>query len=175
MAGPTKRTPVASRTSSPRPPSVEDLRLQIVSLLNAGRKEEALKACDAAIRQMPAIPGFRLFKAACLLDLERHDETIRTLDPLLANAATRSAPAFTLRAQALWRVGRDAEAVASLKAGVPLAPDDHAMRELLGRYCLTLGEFDPGWREYEHRLAKLPNPRPDIRRWAGEDLAVASG
>ncbi len=171
MAGPTNRNPVASRTPSSRPPSVDDLRREIASLLNAGLKEEALAVCNAAIRQMPAIPGFRLFKAACLLDLGRHEETILTVDPLLANAGTRSAPAFALRAQALWQVGREAEAITSLKAGIPLAPDDHHMRELLGRYCLTLGEYDLGWREYEHRLARLPNPRPDIRRWVGEDTA----
>ena len=170
MGGPTERRNSASRTPSPRKPSVEELRQQIVPLLSAGRKEEALRACTAAIGEMPAIPGFHLLKAACLLDLGRHEEAILTVDPLLANAGTRSAPAFIIQAQALWQVAREAEAIAALKAGIPLAPDDHHMHELLGRYCLTLGEFDVGWREYEHRLARLPNPRPDMRRWAGEDL-----
>ncbi len=170
MGGPTERTNNGSQTPSPRTPSVEGLRREIVSLLSAGRKEDALRACTAAIERMPAIPGFHLFKAACLLDLGRHEETIRAIDPLLANAGTRSAPAFTIRAQALWQVGREAEAIESLKAGIRLAPHDHHMHELLGRYCLTLGEFDVGWREYEHRLARLPNPRQDVRRWAGEDL-----
>ena len=45
-------------------------------------------------------------------------------------------------------MGREAEAIAALKAGLPLAPNDHHMHELLGRYCLTLGAFDIGWREY---------------------------
>ena len=170
MGGSTERRNSTSRTPSTRKPSVEELRQQIVSLLSAGRNEDALRACAAAIAEMPAIPGFHVLKAACLLDLGRHQEAIMTVDPLLANAGTRSAPAFIIQAQALWQVAREAEAIAALKAGLPLAPDDHHMHELLGRYCLTLGEFDVGWREYEHRLARLPNPRPDLRRWAGEDL-----
>jgi hypothetical protein len=171
MAGPLKSTPMAPRTPSLTPSSVEERRREIVSLLSAGRKAEALGACTAAIEAMPGIPGFHVLKAACLQDLGRNEEAIRVIDPVLADAGARSAPAFIVRAQALWQVDREIEAIESLQAGLPLAPSDHHMHELLGRYCLTLGDFNRGWREYEHRLARLPNPRPDIRRWAGEDLA----
>ena len=152
-------------------PSTEQLRQQIVSLLLAGRKQEALDVSTTAIARMPDIAGFRVFKALCLHELGRHEDAILTLDPVVANAMTRTAPAYLIRGQALWQVGRQGEAVEALEAGLSLAPNDHRMHELLGRYCLTLGDFERGWRGYEHRLARLPNPRPDLKRWTGEDLA----
>jgi hypothetical protein len=141
-------------------------------VLAAGRTTEALAACEAAIQAMRGAPVFRLFQAAALLDLKRFADVLQALDPLLKAGLPSPGPAaLWMRSQALWRLGREVEAIETLRTAIALNPGDRRVRETYGHYCLTLGQFEIGWREHEHRLARLPNPHPHIGRWAGEGLA----
>ena len=73
-------------------------------------------------------------------------------------------------------VGRDdhALAVALLRRGIALVPDDPALRYNLARSLLSLGQYGEGWAQYEGRLH--PNRNYVVRavacpRWRGEPLA----
>jgi tetratricopeptide (TPR) repeat protein len=156
----------------PRFTSVEEKQRRISALLVAGRTEEAINACEAAIKAAPRAPVFRLLLAAALLDLKRFAEVIAVLDPMMEPGLPSPGPAaLWMRGQALWGLGREDEAIEIVHAAIVLNPGDRRIRETYGRYCLAHGHFDIGWAEHENRLARLPNPHTYIRRWDGADLA----
>ncbi|MBE2250751.1 MAG: tetratricopeptide repeat protein [Myxococcus sp.] len=76
-----------------------------LALLVAGRKEEALKACDDALALDPTHQTARYNRAAALSALDRPDDALQTLDALLA-AAPHHAQALDSKQRLLQRLGR---------------------------------------------------------------------
>jgi tetratricopeptide (TPR) repeat protein len=69
---------------------------------------------------------------------------------------------------ALKAQGRLAEAVASSRRALELKPDYTRAHHNLGHILLLLGEYESGWREYEHRLEAPPGMRRFSKpRWHG--------
>lgn len=98
--------------------------------------------------------------------------------PALRHAARAIAADPTLpdghanQAQALYRLGRNAEAVRSGEAALALAPGDPFVRFNLATYLLTEGDLERGWDCYEARLfpsAKTRDYGLPALRWDGGD------
>jgi tetratricopeptide (TPR) repeat protein len=146
-------------------------RLKMISdLIGSGRHSEALAASEEALRDAPGVPAFGLLRAATLMELRRYEEAIDAVD-LVVDAGFRAAPAFVIRGHSLWRSARHREAVAAFDTALLINPGDRETHENLGRLLLSLGDFERGWLEYEHRTANLKSLNNHAPRWNGEDIS----
>ncbi|MFO0878190.1 MAG: protein kinase [Gemmataceae bacterium] len=131
-------------------------------LLRARRSANALAAADAALKIAPDLAGAHALRVACLLDLDRPDEVLRSCDAYLARddgRGTREDRADLYRIRALVRTRRKdyPGAISDYHQALTLRP---AAAELLARrgwvYLMTdaarlaLADFD-------RALAEQPN------------------
>lgn len=83
------------------------------------------------------------------------------------------ASAWGLKATALGKAGRRAEAEAVLREGLAALPGHRILQYALAIHLLAEGAFEEGWRLYESRDA-LPNGPKDpglpLPRWEGQEI-----
>jgi tetratricopeptide (TPR) repeat protein len=114
-----------------------DLAKKARLLHQAGRAEEALAACEAALELAPRDVDTHRLRIKVLLDLKRYGELIASCNTALASAAP-SADLYELRGMARDHSGDHAGAVADYTSALTLRPD--APRVLARRgwsYLLT--------------------------------------
>ncbi len=92
----------------------------------------------------------RLSRSALLATLGRNEESEREARQILAVDPANGA-AFNNLGNALQRLGRMPEALASFEAAIRLVGNPNAARFNYGMCLLQAGEFTRGWREYEFR------------------------
>jgi tetratricopeptide (TPR) repeat protein len=155
---------------SASPGWIEGERRRIAALLGEKRWQAGLDAIEAALAAAPHVAGFQLLKALCLLELQRPQEALWTLDPLLATGEAWLASAWNIRARACWRLMLHEEAIAALERSLALNPADHHTGQILGQYRLALGDYERGWAALDERLKHMHSPRADLPRWQGEAL-----
>jgi hypothetical protein len=118
--------------------------------LELGQLAEALSSYDAVLVGAPGHVGALVNRGNALLRLN---------DPVTAMAsydtALRAMPGhpqiLTNRGHALRRLDRPAEALADFNAAMAAAPEFPEAHFEAAMTQLTLGDFDPGWKEYEWR------------------------
>jgi tetratricopeptide (TPR) repeat protein len=140
-------------------------------LWNLERLPEALAAFDDAIASEPDYPEAHNNRGLVLAGLERHAEALAEFERAIA-LKPDYAEAHYDRGNALRELHRHGEAIESFKRAIALRPDYASAHWNLADCHLLLGEFAPGWQEYEWRWkleqrehAKRDFPRP---LWLGE-------
>jgi tetratricopeptide (TPR) repeat protein len=142
-------------------------------LVDLKRCSEALAAADRAVDLGAGAEG-HFARARALRGLDRFAEELAAVDA--ARQLGKRGSAFEhARAMALIELGRDHEALAGLEAAIAIDPDDAQMRFDMGLLLLHRGDFEQGWKAYEHRLRvpgyAPPLADPETPRWSGGDIS----
>lgn len=150
------------------------------ALALAQRFDDALREHERACALAPGSGACLLSKARTLAESGQADAADGLCRQLIeskgASAPDKALAHHELADRALAR-GDVAAARASLDAALMLAPASNDIRLRRAMLLLSLGEFDPGWREFEARFAagiekggigQQPFPQP---RWRGEDIS----
>lgn len=141
------------------------------ALTRLGCLDEASLACRTAIDLSPDNAGAHLNFGIILArrdDLEGAAEAFRTAAGLAPNAPE----GFTNLGTTLSSLGRSEAAIEASARAINLRPDDPVLHYNHAVLLLLAGQFEPGLREFEWRLAH-PDPRFRPRafeapRWKGE-------
>jgi tetratricopeptide (TPR) repeat protein len=143
------------------------------ALSELGRRAEALAAFDRALTLKPDYAEAYNNRGNVRLELNRAEAALADYDRALA-LKPREAGTLINRGSALRHLHRRDDALASLDAAIALNPElaeAHWNRALA---CLSFGEFEQGWREYEWRWRRnVEEMRPrDFGKpqWRGEDV-----
>lgn len=141
-------------------------------LRELGRVDEALEACRKSIAIAGPTPALLVHEAVSLFAAGQQDEAVSKLLALWeAQPADRYVSAMLMNV--LMESLRIAEAIRVGRSAL----DHHSDPEvhwLLSLAHLTLGEFEPGWREYEWRWRAPSGTRPvlsglDRPWWSGQE------
>jgi tetratricopeptide (TPR) repeat protein len=136
------------------------------------RPAEALASYDKALAIQPAYAEALYNRGIVLRDLHRSAEALESFDKALAINPDH-VDALNNRGVALRDLNRPTEALASYDRALAIKPDyaeTHSNRSCLR---LLLGDFDPGWEEFEWRW-RVPEFAPWRRDfaaplWLGEE------
>jgi tetratricopeptide (TPR) repeat protein len=126
-------------------------------LTDLGRFAEAEEAARRAAALAPQWPPVHAMLAAALehqgrfLEALAHHRKAHELDP----RDPRSTMALGC---ALFQLGRTEEARALLERALALGAPAEEVRQFMAGAHLALGEFQEGWRDYAHRLARQRAP-----------------
>ena len=106
-----------------------------------------------------------------LLDLNRLNEALASFDAALARIPNYAA-ALVNRGNALRSLHRAEEALASFERAIAIEPELAEAHWNKGLLCLSLGDFEAGWRGYEWRWRRDNAPSREFAQpqWRGEDL-----
>jgi tetratricopeptide (TPR) repeat protein len=157
-----------------RQPGNNAAALGRVSALTALRRfEEALDGIDRILAARPADADAALVRGQLLIECERPAEALGLADGLIARGVGGSM-VETVKAAALWRLGRRREAIAAGEEAARRHPDDVAIRHALSQYHLATGDFAQGWAAYESRAGTFDKNQASLEKlappWRGEDL-----
>jgi len=150
------------------------------ALARAQRFEEAIAEHERARRLAPDVSAHLLSHAASLAEAGRVEDADTMLQGVIASATApvddKARAHHELAVRSLAR-NDVAAARAHLDEALMLAPGHDDIRLRRAMLLLSLGEFDPGWREFESRFGTAlesggaihtqPFPQP---RWSGWDL-----
>ena len=150
------------------------------ALAQAGRFAEALAEHERARRLAPDNSGYALSQAETLAEAGRQAEADKLCQQLIegpkAGPEDKALAHQQLAIRALAR-GDAASARRDIDAAVALAPARDDIRLRRAMLLLSLGQFDPGWREFRSRFSRSiagtggihaqPFPQP---LWSGEPL-----
>lgn len=138
------------------------------------RKTEALAAYDHALALQDDLTAARVSRGHLLQDLGERARALGDYDRAL-KLGQSDAGLYLARGDALRLLGRLSDAIESYGRGLVLDPDhtQAAAAHLNQAIChLSLGEWEPGWREFEWRWgdARLHPPHAFglERLWLGE-------
>jgi len=120
------------------------------ALIALERSAEALASADAALALQPAYANAWTHRGSALHALERYDEALDAFQKARAAGADPHEAQSNL-GMTLTALGRYREALAPLDAAVALRPEAPLARYRRSRPRLTLGDFQGGWADYEHR------------------------
>lgn len=118
--------------------------------LALGHLDEALTNYDAALANKPGHVGALVNRGNTLLRMNDPAAAIESYDLALAEMPGHQ-QILTNRGHALRRLNRPIEALADFKGALATAPEFAEAHFEAAMTHLTLGDFDPGWREYEWR------------------------
>jgi len=135
-------------SGNPQQPSL--LNCRGFALQELGRSEEALSAFDSALKLKPQFPEALTNRSATLLHLNRFDEALDDLERAQALAPALADVHFA-RGNVLQELTRHAEALQCFARALELRPDFEEAHLHQGSSHLALGDFETGWRKYEHR------------------------
>jgi tetratricopeptide (TPR) repeat protein len=156
-----------------RPDYLEAINNKATLLLEMNRPEEALAIGTQALARSPSNVALQV-RAQALFDLNRPAEAITELDLATADSPAVAAT-YSMRGNALLRLGNFAEALSSHQTAVRLDPGKPNHQWNLAIAELTCGDFANGWRRYEYRWQVDDLVRDDVlqgTRWLGEaDIA----
>jgi tetratricopeptide (TPR) repeat protein len=129
---------------------------QSLALRQAGRLDEALRACDAAVQIAPGEVDGHNLKGVLLRDLGRFEPALAALDQ-----AIRLQPSFPgshfNRAQALLDLGRHEEALAACDRVIAAAPQVAAAHNGRGRALHELKRYPEAIASFEAAIALAPD------------------
>jgi tetratricopeptide (TPR) repeat protein len=120
------------------------------ALILVHRYDEAREACDRALAVDPAFVPAWLTRGGVFLHTHRYDEALEDFARVLA-VTPRNKIAYFHRGNSLRGLRRHVEASEAYAQAIEIDPDymeAHCMRSFL---CLSLGDFEAGWSEYEWR------------------------
>jgi tetratricopeptide (TPR) repeat protein len=158
-----------------KPDHLEALTGRATAQYLLGRPDQSLASCDRALAIAPGYAPALVNRASALEQLNQFTDVLATLDRLLAVQPNHVA-GLASRGVALRNLGRFQEALTSYERALALDPRDPEAHWGHAYLRLLLGDFDPGWAEYEWRLRR-PAARATARemerpRWTGqEDIA----
>lgn len=150
------------------------------ALARVGRFDDACREHERSRRLAPHSGACILSHARTLFEIGQtaaaDDLCRRVIDSPQADSNERAAAHHELADRALLR-GDIAAARILLDTALTLAPAADEIRLRRAMMQLSLGEFDPGWREFEARFGNAVESGGSIRaqpfpqpRWRGEDL-----
>jgi Flp pilus assembly protein TadD len=157
------------------PGDADTVNRRAAALSRLDRADDALAELDRLLALAPDHAEALGNRGNVLVRLNRPGEAIASYDAA-RRIAGDSAQLLTNRAHALRRLDRIEEAVGDLQQAIALRPDFAEAHFELGMARLALGDFAPGWDEYEWRWqtgAFAPSHRPFTSPlWTGaQDLA----
>jgi tetratricopeptide (TPR) repeat protein len=155
-----------------RPDYAEALSNRGAALAALKRPEEALACFDRALALRPEHCDAHYNRAAALNALDRPEEALASCDAALALQPERLS-LLNARGLSLHRLNRQREALESYAKALALAPDSDEARWNASLAHLTLGEFAPGFADFEARW-KVPALGAGIRKlrrplWLGAE------
>lgn len=148
-----------------KPDYRQALRSRGMVLVELHRPEEALAACGALLASDDSALRVR---AAALMEMNRPDDAIKDLERAIPGDDDPAA-VWTLRAQALHKLGQFDEALSCYREAMKVEPTNPVCQWNLSNIELTQGNFADGWRWYEARWA-MDGLAPPVDRppWLGE-------
>ncbi len=156
-----------------RPANAEAHNNRGAALRDLGRLEEALASCDRALAIRPKNPAALTNRGVVLQELKRCDEALASYDSALAITSDHI-EALNNRGLAFLSLNRPEDALASFDAALAIEPDHVEALYNRGWTKLLMGDFDAGWRDYEHRWNRADAPARKLvasyPRWNGESL-----
>ena len=145
-----------------------------VALYQQKRLEEALPLLDKAALLVPSEPEFHNNRGLALAASLRDGDAVEAYRRAVALNPSH-AGAWSNLGLALQASGDIDGAMDAFRRGLAVAPDFPQLHWNLALALLLIGEYEPGWREYEWRL-RTPELAAQLRafagpRWNGEDPA----
>ncbi|WP_423394114.1 tetratricopeptide repeat protein [Burkholderia sp. LMG 21824] len=138
------------------------------ALMQVARHDDAHDMCDRALAIDPHYVPASFTRARVRLETHRYDDALDDLARVIA-ATPRDKLAHFHRGNALRALRRHEDALHAYAEAIDIDPDDapaHCMRAFL---CLSTGDFEAGWAEYEWRWrdSQLDGSRRDFAqpRW----------
>ncbi|WP_423380918.1 tetratricopeptide repeat protein [Burkholderia sp. LMG 32019] len=139
------------------------------ALMQVARHDDAHDMCDRALAIDPHYVPASFTRARVRLETHRYDDALDDLERVIA-ATPRDKLAHFHRGSALRALRRHEDALRAYAEAIDIDPDyahAHCMRSFL---CLSIGDFEAGWAEYEWRWrdSQLDGSRRDFAqpRWA---------
>lgn len=120
------------------------------AFLALGRAQEALDSVDQALALRPDWPELLAARADCLVILRRGDEALAAHDRAIA-LNPWDPGLYQMKAVTLNRLDRPHEAIACCETAHALSPCDGRAMHTKSMVLISLGEFEDGWRLFEHR------------------------
>jgi tetratricopeptide (TPR) repeat protein len=143
------------------------------ALRELSRHADALASFDRAIALKPHYDEAHNNRGNAQLEMNRPAQALADYERALS-IKPDSTDALVNRASALRYLNRFDDALASLDRAIALDPELAEARWNRALACLTFGDFEAGWRDYEWRWRR--NTREMVARnfvqpqWRGEDL-----
>ncbi|KVQ51349.1 hypothetical protein WK03_06365 [Burkholderia cepacia] len=138
------------------------------ALMQVARHDDAHDMCDRALAIDPHYAPASFTRARVRLETHRYDDALDDLARVIA-ATPRDKLAHFHRGSALRALRRHEDALHAYAEAIDIDPDyalAHCMRAFL---CLSIGDFEAGWAEYEWRWrdSQLDGSRRDFAqpRW----------
>ncbi|MDN7894702.1 tetratricopeptide repeat protein [Burkholderia cepacia] len=138
------------------------------ALMRVARHDDAHEMCDRALALDPHYAPAAFTRARVRLETHRYDDALDDLAAVIA-ATPRDKLAHFHRGSALRALRRHEDALHAYAEAIDIDPDyalAHCMRAFL---CLSIGDFEAGWAEYEWRWrdSQLDGSRRDFAqpRW----------
>ncbi|NHV24762.1 tetratricopeptide repeat protein [Burkholderia sp. D-99] len=138
------------------------------ALMQVARHDDAHDMCDRALAIDPHYAPASFTRARVRLETHRYDDALDDLANVIA-ATPRDKLAHFHRGSALRALRRHEDALRAYAEAIDIDPDyahAHCMRSFL---CLSIGDFEAGWAEYEWRWrdSQLDGSRRDFAqpRW----------
>lgn len=154
------------------PDSVEVLCNHTNTLRRLDRREAALQASERALAIDPGFLAAWFARGRVLQGLHRYEDALASFDQVLATTPENQFAQFH-RGNMLMTLRRHDEAAAAFGRAIEIDPDYVNAHCNLAFLCLSIGDFGPGWKEYEWRwkdpqmFGDLPNfAQP---RWTGTE------
>jgi tetratricopeptide (TPR) repeat protein len=119
-------------------------------LMRVNRYDDARAACDRALASDAAYVAARLMRGQVFLDTHRYDDALTDFSDVIA-ATPDDKLAHFRRGNALRSLRRHEEAKSAYMQAIDLDPDYVEAHCVLSFLCLSIGDFENGWEEYEWR------------------------
>jgi tetratricopeptide (TPR) repeat protein len=162
------------RTVALRPDFAEAHNNRGNALSELGRRADAIEAFDRALALKLDYAEAYNNRGNIRLELNRSDLALADYDRALA-LKPQDAGTLVNRGSALRHLNRRDDALASLDAAIALNPELAEAYWNRALACLSFGDFEQGWRDYEwrwRRNVKEMSPRDFAQpQWRGEDLS----
>jgi tetratricopeptide (TPR) repeat protein len=144
----------ANRAFPDHPEACNDLGY---ALQKAGRAEDAIKSYDRAIALKADYVEAWTSRGNVLCALGRWDDAVESHKHAIG-LRPDYAEAWSNLGHTLCEAGRPDDAIKSYNRAIALKPEFSDVRYNRGVTLLLLGEFESGWRDYEHRkLQRTPS------------------
>lgn len=142
------------------PDSAEAGRALVRFYVNHRRRPEARRAALEYFERHPNDYVFAQQTGKAFAAGAHFEEMVAVLEPFVSRKP--SYEAYNLVGFGLWRIGRKAEAIALLKASIPLDPDNWWAHYFLGYVYQSVGEYSESVSSFE-RVLKIRPSFPEVQ------------
>lgn len=129
-----------------------------VALKHLRQHALALASFDAALAARPGFAEATLNRANALLALDRHDEALEAYDAALA-LTPHNPQVYSNRGNAYLDLGQYDAAMQDYDRALQLEPDNATVLWNKALICLVHGDFNQGWKLFEHGWEAEGPPR----------------